>query len=651
VSTIPYGAWPSPLSPETLSAARVSISNLQVGPDGSWWWSESRPEEGGRQVVVRRRPGEPPSVVSPDGISVRTRVHEYGGAAFTVADDELVYVSLEDEGLWACPAGGGVPRRLSLLPPSGERHRYGDPQDVPGRGWVVAVRERHHAGGVDDEVVALPRLMPARVPPGDEEARGAPATVLVSGRDFFGAARPDRRGARLAWTAWDHPNMPWDGCELFVAPLEWDAEGVPRVGHAQRVAGGPAESVGQPVWSADGALCFASDRHDWWQPYRWDGGEPRRMCAEEAEFHSPDWVLGQATMAPLDDGRLACRFRRAGTDHVGLVDQADGSLAVVAQPCVSVYCLRAAGPGLLAVAGAGAAEPVAVHAVSLTGSPPEFVHRPRSSPLPAGWTSRPEALTYRSAGGSAAHMLFFAPVAPDIHGPPDASPPLVVHCHGGPTGAAECGFDLTVQLWTTRGYAVALVDYRGSSGYGRAYRGLLRDAWGIADAEDAIAAARFLAETGRVDRARMVVRGGSAGGYTALRALQAGGPFAAALVSYGVTDLAALARDTHKFESRYLDGLVGPWPAAADVYDARSPALHPEEIDGAVLLLQGEDDPVVPPDQARRMAEVLRARGMRCDLELFAGEGHGFRRAETLARAAELEIAFAASVLDLPVAT
>ena len=643
MSTVPYGVWPSPLSPEATSAARISVSNLQVAADGSWWWSESRPEEGGRLVVVRRRAGEAPRVVSPEGVSVRTRVHEYGGAAFTVADGHLVYVALQDEALWACDPDGGDPRRLTAPAPAGERHRYGDPQEVPGTRWVVAIRERHHAGGVDDEVVAVAF-------PGEAHAEAEPSlpVVVAGGRDFYGAARPDRRGEQLAWTAWDHPNMPWDGCELWVAPLSSDADGVLRTGPAHLVAGGPSESVGQPTWAADGRLFFVSDGQGWWQPHQWDGARTRRVCAEEAEFHVPDWVLGQATMAPLEDGRLACRFRRAGRDHVGVV-HADGSVVEVPQPCVSIYGLRAAGPEALAVVGPSADQPVAVHSVTLAPSASEVVHQPRPAPLAPEWTAGARALSYPTTGGVVAHMLFYAPTAPGIEGPADMRPPLVVYCHGGPTSAAEGGFELGVQLWTTRGFAVALVDYRGSSGYGRAYRQLLRDAWGVADAEDAIAAGEFLAGGGLVDGTRMVVRGGSAGGYTALRALRAGGPFAAALVSYGVTDLAALARDTHKFESRYLDGLVGPWPAAAEVYDARSPALHPEEIDGAVLLLQGEEDPVVPPDQAQRMAAALRARGMRCDLELFPGEGHGFRRAETLARAAELELGFAVSVLGLPV--
>jgi dipeptidyl aminopeptidase/acylaminoacyl peptidase len=334
-----------------------------------------------------------------------------------------------------------------------------------------------------------------------------------------------------------------------------------------------------------------------------------------------------------------------------VVTAGDGGLREVVQPCVTISAVAAVDGSSVALLGASADEPTAVYRVPLDGDGPAGpVHRPRRAPLPPAWVSRAQPMAFATSGGEEAHLLHFPPTAPDLGGPPGDRPPLVVVCHGGPTGSVEPAFDAGVQLWTTRGFAVALVDYRGSSGYGRRYRRLLRDAWGVADAEDCAAAARFLADAGLADPGRMVVRGSSAGGFTALRALRAGGPFSAALVSYAVTDLRALAADTHKFESRYFDSLVGPWPEARAVYEARSPALHPEEIEGPVLLLQGEDDPVVPPDQALRMAEALRRRGLRCELELFPGEGHGFRRAETLARAARTELAFVSSVLglDLP---
>jgi dipeptidyl aminopeptidase/acylaminoacyl peptidase len=645
VNKAPYGTWPSPLSPAVMGGARVSMAGLQVVGD-TCWWSESRPHEGGRMVVMRLRPGARAEEVSPPGVSVRSRVHEYGGGAHFAEGDSLLYTDLTDQALWWLDPGA-EPVRLTPPAPEGETHRYADARPVAGGRFLVALRERHHPGGVDDEVVAV-----------DRRGQAAPTvlaapSVLVAGHDFFAAPRPSPDGRRLAWLAWDHPNMPWDGTELWVADLDLDldlnkASGATGSGGvraaltgARRVAGGPDESVGQPTWDADD-LWFVSDAAGWWQPYRWRRGEqPRRMAGHEVDFAGPDWALGQATLHLPGDGHLVCQFRRHGRDHVGLVDLETATLVEVAQPGVAISGLATMN-GAVVVMGSTATAPPALLRLSrpdlptpgdtVTGGAVEEIHRVAVSPLDEGWVSSPEELTFPTEGGTSVPVLFFAPRAPGYSGPPGTAPPLMVLVHGGPTAGAQSGFDAAVQLWTTRGVAVAVVDYRGSSGHGRRFRRLLDGAWGVADVEDC---------------QRMVVKGSSAGGLTALRCLDAGGPFAAAVVAYGVTDLGALAADTHKFESRYIDRLVGPWPEAKAVYDDRSPACHPERVEGAVLLLQGADDPIVPPDQAERMVTALRARGVRCDHVVFPGEGHGFRRAETLTRCAELEMAFVTDVLGL----
>ena len=640
-----------------MGGARVSVAGLQLVGD-TCWWSESRPLEGGRQVVMRLRPGASPEEVSPPGVSVRSRVHEYGGGAQFADGDGLLYTALDDQALWWLD-GGREPVRLTPPAPPGETHRYADARPVAGGRFVVALRERHHDAVVDDELVAVDR-------------RGAlPPAVLVAGRDFFAAPRPSPDGSRLAWVAWDHPNMPWDGSELWVADLHLpgpDADGGPgpRLSEASTVAGGPDESVGQPTWAGDD-LWFVSDRFGWWQPFRWRRGEaPVRMASDPAEYHGPDWGLGQATMAVRPDGHLVCRFRRQGRDRVGILDPATATVAEVDQPCVTISALsyRVAPGGVVGDGGAGAggdggeivlvgsavASAAAIYRITAAGPGAAVVdelYRPTAAALEPGSVSPPEELTFPTVAGVPASLLFHGPHLPGWSGPDGALPPLMVMVHGGPTAGAEPGFDPAVQLWTTRGVAVAVVDYRGSTGHGRAFRRLLDGAWGEADAEDCRAAAAFLADSGLVDGARMVVRGSSAGGLTALRCLDAGGPFAAAVVAYGVTDLGALAADTHKFESRYIDRLVGPWPEAAPLYEDRSPARHPERVEGAVLLLQGSDDPIVPPDQAERMVVALRARGVRCDHVVFEGEGHGFRRADTLTRSAELEIAFVRDVLGI----
>ncbi len=634
---------PSPLTPEVVAAGRISFSGLQVEA-GALWWSESRPSEGGRQVVMRWAGPVGPVEVSPPAVSVRSRVQEYGGAAFWVSPaGRLVYSEITGGGLWEVDPGG-EPVRLTPEPPAGEEVRYGDVRGVPGLDALVAVREWHRGGEVGEVENAVVLVSEGSV------------QVLAGGRDFFAAPRPSPDGRWLAFLAWDQPEMPWDGSELLVRPLVGAAGGLQvNAGPLTRVAGGRAISIGQPRWSPGGELWFLSDEGGWWQPWRCrpgagPGAEAERVCAVEAEFHSPDWVLGQSTGGFLADGRLVTRYRAGGRDRVGIVDPARGSLVEVEQPCVSIAALAVdpgvggAGEGVVLL-GATVDAPAGIHRLALDGGEARVVHRPGPVLLAPEEVSVAEAGVAPGRGGGEIPYLFYPPSGPAGEG---ELPPVLVVCHGGPTGAVEGGFDPAVQFWTSRGVAVAAVDYRGSAGYGRAYRGLLAGAWGVADAEDVADVALALAEGGRVDGKRMAVRGASSGGLTALRAATVGGPFGAVISAYGVTDLRALAADTHKFEARYLDGLVGPWPEAEAVYEERSPACHPELIGAAVLLLQGEEDAVVPPDQARRMAAALEARGVRCELVLFPGEGHGFRRGETLAECTRREQAFLGEVLGFP---
>ena len=459
--------------------------------------------------------------------------------------------------------------------------------------------------------------------------------------------------------------MPWDGCELWVADLITGREpsGPAKADEGRRViatsnpvlriAGGLEESVGQPTWLSEADLVFVSDRSGFWQPYVWNPESPvRRVCEIEAEFHYPDWTLGQSTIASLGGSKLACRIERDGHDSVVVLDTADGAVRELQQPCVSIRALGVAG-GEVFVSGSTATQSGVIVQVKKDGGARTLATTDAGRQLiPEGAVSRPESMEFETSGGVLAQLNFYAPVGrtPEgdpISGSPGELPPVVIQCHGGPTGNAESGLDPVVQFWTTRGITVAAVNYRGSAGRGREFRKLLDGKWGTADAEDCLQALDFLAEGGFVDRNRAVVRGGSSGGLTALRALTLGRTFAGALVTSGVTDLRALATDTRKFESGYLEGLVGPYPAEAERYEERSPACSPELIHGGVLLLQGEDDEIVPPAQAAAMAEALRASGGRCDLVVFPGEGHGFRRKETIAAAARLELEFAKNILGI----
>ncbi len=674
-----FGWWPSPLSASAVAAGKVSRSGLQA--DGEWlYWSESRPGEAGRQVVVRCQPDGSPEDISPGGVSVRSRVHEYGGAAAVVRDGTLFYVDQSDQQWYRTGTGatsGSAPSVLTRPDPAGGPNpRYADGSVTPSGAWLLSVEERIDGDTTRHRLVAVP-------------VDGTSGVVaLVDGHDFVAAPRPSPDGGWLAWITWDHPSMPWDRSDLWVARLEETEESV-RIEAPRHVAGG-ASSVGQPRWCVDGSLLFVDDRSGWWNPYRWrpDGtaaraAPPEALVDVAAECHAPDWTLGQSTMVELADGSIACRMHRAGRDEVvrlvptGSAGRPPWSIVALAQDCVSIAGLAATGPTgageHLFALGSTATEAQAVFEVPWNvevppghettsgqkersdgvGSPGRLSASPPAALPPADVTvARP--LVADSEDGPIPG-LFYSPVP----GPAEARtgvlgdhpigpPPLVVFCHGGPTAAADGGFDPVVQFFTSRGLAVAAVNYRGSSGFGRAFRQRLDGRWGEADVDDCVRYASALEEAGLVDGRRMAIRGTSAGGLTALGALIRSRRFAGAAAWYGVTDLEALAADTHDFESRYVDSLIGPWPAAADTYRARSPIHHADRVAGSVLLLQGSDDPVVPPDQSERFAAMLTERGVPCRLVVFEGESHGFRMAATIEASLRAELEFYQEVFAVP---
>ena len=634
-----------------VAAGKVSRSGLQT--DGSVaYWCESRPKDGGRQVVVAAAPGAEPVDVSSEGVSVRTRVHEYGGGAMIVADGVLYYSDGEDGRLRRMALHSDAPIVLTPSAAAGESLRFADFRLAPSGQWLVAVEELIAEGVTTHRLVAV-------------ATDGSELMVaLASGTDFVAAPRISRDGSRLAWMGWDHPAMPWDSSEVRVAALVEDGTGI-SLRDERRVGGGPGIAVGQPRWCRDGGLLFICDRGGWWLPVRVgpegfaraaEGGEPAVVGMVEvgAEFHAPDWALGQSTMAELPDGSLVARMHRRGRDELvhlrPPVEQprANGtawSITVIDQPCVSISGV-AVGAGSAGSAG----EPPSIWVLGSTPWAAQVVFELPNAGTPVqrststgaespASVARAELFVARGRGGEVPG-LFFAPASEVAVLPDGELPPLVVFCHGGPTGAAEPGFDPVVQFFTSRGLAVAAVDYRGSTGYGRQFRLRLDRSWGEADIDDCVSYAEGLADAGLVDGARMAIRGTSAGGLTALGALVRSDRFRGAASWYGVTDLEALARDTHDFESRYLDTLVGPWPEAAALYRERSPIHHPERVSGQVLLLQGAEDPVVPADQAERFAAELADHGRPCRLVVFPGEAHGFRRAETIEACLEAELDF-----------
>jgi dipeptidyl aminopeptidase/acylaminoacyl peptidase len=648
------GWWPSPWTAARVAAGKVSRSGL-LTDGGAVYWSESRPGEGGRQAVVRSADGERVDV-SPDGVSVRSRVHEYGGGAATVHHGTVFFVDQADQRWYRFAPDTPAAKPVALITggeSAGPAARYADGLLTRSGRWLISVEERVEGNDTTHALVAC------RARPSGPGGTAGPLVTLEDGADFYASPRVSPDGGSLAWVSWDHPSMPWDSSTLWVGRLV-ESAGSLGVTEARPVAGGDGVSVGQVLWLRDGSLAFVDDRSGWWLPHRVPATELDArslgraasvpLVDRRAEFHAPDWVFGQATMAELPDGSVVTRVHGDGRDELvrltppGLDEEVHWGTRTIDQPCVGITGVTVAeGPdgGRLCVLGSTPTEAAGVFEVSLDGSvPARRLSESAGGTVDSDHVSKARSFVADTAEGPIPGV-FFPPVDATGGGMTTVGPPpLVVICHGGPTSAAEPGFDATVQFFASHGLAVAVVDYRGSSGYGRAYRRRLDGLWGEADVDDCVNYATALASAGLVDGARMAIRGSSAGGLTALAALIRARSFAGAAAWYGVTDLAALATDTHDFESRYVDSLVGPWPEAGDTYRARSPIHHVDELVGQVLLLQGADDPVVPPDQSERFAAELSAHGVACRLIVFPGESHGFRQSETIEAALTAELDF-----------
>jgi dipeptidyl aminopeptidase/acylaminoacyl peptidase len=627
----PYGSWRSPIAPKVVAEAGRRLAAPQLAGDGAVWWGEGRPAEGGRVVLVRKPPGGEPEDVTPAGMNARTRVHEYGGGAWSpVADDLVLFVDFADQRLYRQRLGE-EPVAITAEPERPAGRRYADFRLSPDGRTVVCVRELHpeddQPAAVENQIVALAL-----------NGSGEPA-VLASGRDFYSFPRLSPDGCWLAWTCWDHPNMPWDGTELWVAPLEDTAD-------ARLVAGGPTESIFQPEWDGGGRLHFVSDRDGWWDLYRDEGGTIVRLTDEQAELGHPQWLFGGSTYAFLGDGSVAFIRCERGEERLSLLDPGAARLRDLGLPYTSFGfpSLSARGTSL-AFAAASPASETAIVRYDVGSGELEEVRGASDEPIDPAYVSAPRAIEFATSGGEAAHGFYYPPANPEFAGPAGELPPLIVQSHGGPTSHATPFLDREYLFWTSRGIGVVDVNYRGSSGFGRPYRQRLRGEWGIIDSDDCIAAARHLAATGEVDGERLAIRGGSAGGYATLCALVFHDDFATGASYYGVADTETLATDTHKFESRYLDGLIGPYPERKDLYHERSPIHFVERLRSPLIIFQGLDDEVVPPNQAETMVAALRRNGVPHAYLPFAGEAHGFRRAETEIRCLEAELYFYGRIL------
>lgn len=645
------GGWHSPITPALLTAATRSLSETSLA-HGTVYWLESRPEEKGRTTVMRLDPdtGEAQSLL-PAPCSARSRVNEYGGGSYCIVDDNLFFVEQSDQRIYRLPLGNQETPNPQPLTPADNR-RYGGLVADPTHRRILAICEDHR----NPEREAVTILVAIAADGGDiREPR-----TLASGADFYACPAPSPDGRQLAWLCWNHPDMPWDAAECWLADL--DAGGHPQ--NPRCIAGGhisgeKAESTAQPRWSPGNELVLVSDRSNWWNLYRYqpDSAKPLRpLMAMDAEFAGPQWVFGQSSYCFLDAYQLLCSYTREGRWYLARLDLDSGTLESLAPELSELGYLQAAS-GRAVLIGANPSSFDNLYCYD-PGQGLQALTPAAPLPVDPGYLSSPWAISFPLSspstgpdeGAGQGYGFYYPPTNPQYQLAEDEAPPLLVFCHGGPTSATRSSLNLKIQYWTSRGFAVADVNYGGSTGYGRRYRDRLKGGWGQVDVADVIDCVDWLTQNNLADPERLAIRGSSAGGYTVLAALTFRKHFRAGTSLYGIGNLETLAQDTHKFESRYMDQLVGPYPQARDIYQQRSPINHVAQLNCPVLFLQGMEDKVVPPNQAQAMVKALTKKSIPVACIYFDDEGHGFRQADNIQRAQEAELYFYSRVFgfELP---
>jgi dipeptidyl aminopeptidase/acylaminoacyl peptidase len=631
VTIAPYGSWKSPITADLIVNEIVGLSQPRL--DGNdVYWIEMRPSEKGRQVIVRRSPDGTTRGINPAAFNARTRVHEYGGGDYVVHEATAYFSNFTDQQLYRL-RGDSAPERITNESPD-DKVRYAEAVIDAARNRLICVREDHRQR--DQQAINTIAAV---------SLNGKGETVLVSGNNFYSAARVSPDGSRLAWLTWNHPNMPWDGCELWTGDIAADGS----MANHKLIAGGLREAIFQPEWSPDGVLYFISDRTGWWNIYRATVDRIESVCAMEAEFGLPQWVFGLSTYAFASADTIVCTFAEKGLWKLATIDTSTKQLSRIDTPFTDISFVQASPERALFRAGSPR-DLVAIVEMDLRTRKIEVLKRAGRIDIDARYISEPQPVEFPTENGLTAHGFYYPPRNGDFEASSSERPPLLVKSHGGPTSATVAVLILTIQYWTSRGVAVLDVNYGGSSGYGRAYRERLNGNWGIVDVDDCVNGAKFLASRGDADANRSMIDGGSAGGYTTLCALTFRDYFKAGASYFGVSDLEALELDTHKFESRYSDGLVGPYPERRDLYVERSPINFTDRLSCPVIFFQGLEDKVVPPNQAEMMVDALRKKGLPVAYVAFEGEQHGFRRAENIKRSLDGELYFYAKVFGFELA-
>lgn len=622
----PCGSWMSPITAELVASGGVGLGSLQFDKK-NLYWKESRPAEQGRCVLVKCTPEGTRTDIIQAPFNARTRVHEYGGGEYLVKDDVVYFTNFADQQIYIIRDGKN-PEKLTVNPNA----RYCDYVLDKMRNRLVCIRELHS----EREAYPQNSIVAVSLEDGLE-------TTLAEGADFYSNPRISPNGLKLCFLCWNHPDMPWDNTTLYTA--EFDTNGM--LSNKTAVTGGNEESVFQPEWLPDNSLCFISDQTGWWNPYRFCSGKIEALCATNHDFGMPQWVFGMETFIPVSKERIFFTRFESGMQSLfeknlktGGCRSLDTDWSTFSGFCHDqehLYFIGAAPDKFSCV--------VKKHINS--GKETILLKSRSDSPAP-GFLTPPQHITFETSGGQHAHALYYSPANPDFEPLPNEKPPLMVISHGGPTASASTACSIAVRFWTSRGFAVLDVNYRGSTGYGREYRNALKKNWGIYDNDDCAAGAKFLADQGYTDPKRAVIRGGSAGGYCTLCSLVFHDVFKAGASYFGVSDAEALAKETHKFESRYLDNLIGPYPETATIYRERSPIHKTEDITCPVILLQGDEDKIVPPNQSEVIFQALKDKGIPTAYLLYEGEQHGFRKAQNIISSLNAEYGFYAAILRFP---
>ncbi len=621
----PFGSWKSPITADAIVADSIGLSSIVL--DGTdVYWLESRPQAAGRNVIVRRTAEGKVEDITPPAYNVRNRVHEYGGAAYTVVDRQVYFSNHRDNCLYIQDLRGEQPQQIRQLTHD-QTKRYADLTIDTQRQRLICVQEEHDSPDFEplNTIVSISLTNPDDI------------YVLIGGCDFYAAPRLSPDGTRLVWLSWNHPNLPWDGTNLQIATVTNGYLSAPAL-----IAGGANEAIFQPQWSGNDTLYFVSDRTGWGNFYAWSGGPVTPVCPWGAEFGLPQWVFGMSTYALVGKHRIVCTYSQGGVWKLALINTLSHHLTHLNLPYSDISSVRAAG-NLVYCCAASATQPTEIISIDLLTESRETLQRSHKLAIDPGYLSIPQSIEFPTTAGTA-FAFYYPPTNPDYQPLLGEKPPLLVKSHGGPTAATSNQLSLKTQYWTSRGFAVVDVNYGGSTGYGKVYQHRLDGQWGIVDVDDCTNAALYLVQHGLADVDRLAISGGSAGGYTTLAALTFGNTFKAGASYYGVSDLAALAEDTHKFESRYLDRLVAPYPAQANIYQARSPLYFTDRLSCPIIFFQGLEDRVVPPNQAELMVDALKTKGIPVAYVTFPTEQHGFRQAENIKRALTGEFYFYAQI-------